>query len=157
MCKLLWITKMCTTPHWPCSNGQVEWYKRLLLQLIRCYIHNWQSTWDQDLGLLAGTIRTIKNCSTGYSTNMMILLMDTFQPVDILMGAEEAAVRNENPSEYLCKLHDTLTEVHRLASEHLNSGLCYQKKTYDLITTAKILWCRWFCVQTECGKQEGWV
>ena len=48
------------------------------------------------------------------------------------MGIEEAAVRDDNPSEYLCKLHGTLIEVHRLASEHLKAALCYQKKTYDL-------------------------
>ena len=40
MCKLLWITKTHTTPYHPCSDGQVEWYNRLLLQLIRGYIHN---------------------------------------------------------------------------------------------------------------------
>ena len=91
-----------------------------------------QLTVYQDLQLLVGAIRTMKNHSTGYSANMMMLLMDTFQPGDILMGTEETAVRNENPSQYLCKLHSTLTEVHRLASEHLKSGLCYQKKTYDL-------------------------
>ena len=73
----------------------------------------------------------MKNCSSGNSTNMMMMLMHTFQPVDIQTGTEGAAVRDENPSEYLCKLCGTLTEVHRLASEHLRSGLCYQKKTYD--------------------------
>ena len=94
-------------------------------------MHNQQGTWDQDLQLLARAIRTMKNCSTGYSANMM-LLMDTFQPVDILIGTAGAAARDENPSEYLCKLCKTLPEVHRLASEHLKLGLCYQKKTYDL-------------------------
>ena len=93
---------------------------------------NWQGTWDQDLKLLARAIRTIKNHSTGNSANMMTLLMDTFQPVDILTGTEGAVVRDKNPSEYLCKLHKTLPKVHRLASKHLKSDLCYQKKAYDL-------------------------
>ena len=132
ICKLLQITKTHTTPYRPCCNGQVEWYNRLLLQIIRCYMCNWQGTWDQDLQLLARAIRTMKDCSTGYSANMMMLLMDTFQPVDILMGTVGAAVRDENPSEYLHKLHKTLPEVDRLASEHLKSGVCYQKKTYNL-------------------------
>ena len=63
---------------------------------------------------------------------MMMLLMDTFQPVDILMGTEGATLRDEDPSTYLKKLHKTLQEVHQLAQEHLHTGLCYQKKTYDL-------------------------
>ena len=74
----------------------------------------------------------MKNRSTGYSANMMMLLMDTFQPVDILMGTEGATLRDEDPSTYLKKLHKTLQEVHQLAREHLCTGLCYQKKTYDL-------------------------
>ena len=41
-------------------------------------------------------------------------------------------MRDKSPSEYLYKLHGTLTEVHRLASEHLKLGFCYQKKSYDL-------------------------
>ena len=77
---------------------------RLLLQLIRCYISTRQSTWDEDLQLLAGAIRAMKNRSTGYSANMMMLLMDTFQPVDILMGTEGAILCDEDPSTYLKKL-----------------------------------------------------
>ena len=132
MCSLLQITKTRTTPYRPCSNGQVERYNHLLLQLIRCYISTRQSAWDEDLQLLTGAIRAMKNRSTGYSANMMILLMDTFQPVDILMGTEGATLHDEDPSTYLKKLHKTLQEVHQLAREHLHTGLCYQKKTYDL-------------------------
>ena len=132
MCSLLQITKTRTTPYRPCSNGQVERYNHLLLQLIRCYISTRQSAWDEDLQLLAGAIRAMKNRSTGYSANMMMLLMDTFQLVDILMGTEGATLCDEDPSTYLKKLHKTLQEVHQLAREHLRTGLCYQKKTYDL-------------------------
>ena len=41
-------------------------------------------------------------------------------------------MKDENPSEYLKRLRKTLQEVHRLAREHLQTNLCYQKKTYDL-------------------------
>ena len=115
MCSLLRITKTRTTPYRPCSNGQVERYNHLLLQLIRCYISTRQSAWDEDLQLLAGAIRAMKNQSTGYSANMMMLLMDTFQLVDILMGTEGATLHDEDPSTYLKKLRKTLQEVHQLA------------------------------------------
>ena len=74
----------------------------------------------------------MKNHATGYSANTMMLLTDNFQPVNILMGVEEAMMRYENPSEYLKRLRKTLQEVHRLAKEHLQTNLCYQKKTYEL-------------------------
>ena len=74
----------------------------------------------------------MKNRSTGYNANMMMLLMEVTQPVDILMGTEGAEMRDENPSAYLTRLHKTLQEVHQLAREHLQSSLCYQKRAYDL-------------------------
>ena len=70
-----------------------------------------QSTWDEDLQLLAVAIRAMKNQSTGHSANIMMLLMDTFQPVNILMGTEGATLRDDDPSTYLRKLHKTLQEV----------------------------------------------
>ena len=65
MCDLLRITKTRTTPYRPCSNGQVERYNQLLLQLICCYISTRQAPWDEDLQLLAGAIRGMKNHVTG--------------------------------------------------------------------------------------------
>ena len=132
LCKMLRITKTRTTPYRPSSNGQVECYNRLLLQLSRCYVGTRHGTWDEDLQLLAGAIRAMKNRSTGYSANMMMLLMEVTQPVDILMGTEGAEMRDENPSAYLTRLCKTLEEVHQLARENLRSHLCYQKRTYDL-------------------------
>ena len=56
LCDLYRITKTQTTPYRPCSNGQVERYNQLLLQLIRCFLRAKDKTWDQDLQLLAGAI-----------------------------------------------------------------------------------------------------
>ena len=56
LCDLYRITKTQTTPYRPCSNGQVERYNRLLLQLICCFLQAKDKTWDQDLQLLAGAI-----------------------------------------------------------------------------------------------------
>ena len=61
----------------------------------------------------------MKNYSTGSSANMMVLLMDVFQPVDLLMGAEGVVMRDKNPSAYLAKLEETLQEVCKLTREHL--------------------------------------
>ena len=94
--RILRITKTRTTPYQPSSNGQVKRYNRLLLQLSRCYISTRQGTWDEDLQLLAGAIRAMKNRSTGYSANMMMLLMEVTQPVDILMGTEGAEMKDEH-------------------------------------------------------------
>ena len=61
LCDLYRITKTQTTPYRPCSNGQVERYKRLLLQLICCFLRAKDKTWDQDLQLLAGAIQAMEH------------------------------------------------------------------------------------------------
>jgi hypothetical protein len=132
LCDLFRITKTRTTPYRPCSNGQVERYNRLLLQMIRCYLRAKDRTWDQDLQLLAGAIRAMEHRSTGYSANMMMLGTEVLQPIDILFRSAGEQFRNENPAEYVKHLRETLREVHELAAEKLRTQLRYQKRTYDL-------------------------
>ena len=132
LCHLSRIAKTQTTPYHPSSNGQVERYNRLLLQLIRCYRHSKQKTWDQDLQILAGAIHSMEYRSTGYSANMMMLGMEVFQPIDILMRTAGEHFRDENPAGYVQHLRQVLQDVHRMASQKLRTQLNYQKCQYDL-------------------------
>ena len=132
LCSLYRITKTRTTPYHPSSNGQAERYNRLLLQLIRCFRRAREKTWDEDLQLLAGAIRSMKNRATGFSANMLMLGHEVTQPIDVLFGA---ALKQENcndPGPYLKHLRETLREIHNLASSKLRSQMQYQKRTYDL-------------------------
>ena len=98
LCDLCRITKTCTTPYRPCSKGQVECYNCLLLQIVHCYLHAKDKTWDQDLKLVAGTICGMEHCATGFSANMMMLGMEVFTPIDILMkiplGMSDISIRS---------------------------------------------------------------
>ena len=132
LCHLYRVAKTRTTPYRPSSNGQVERYNRLLLQLIRCYRHSKQKTWDQDLQILAGAIRSMEHRSTGYSANMMMLGKEVFQPIDILMRTAGEHFRDENPAGYVKHLRQVLRDVHNLASQKLRTQLNYQKRQYDL-------------------------
>ncbi len=51
-CKLLQITKTHTTPYHPSSNGQVERYNRLLLQMIQSFAQDNPRDWDKQLPLV---------------------------------------------------------------------------------------------------------
>ena len=100
LCDLYRITKTHTTPYHPCSNGQVERYNCLLLQIVHCYLCAKDKTWDQDLQLQAGAIRGMEHHATGFSANMMMLGMEVFTPIDILMRTAGEHYRNENPAGY---------------------------------------------------------
>ena len=109
LCDLYRITKTCSTPYHPCSNGQVEQYNRLLLQIVRCYLHAKDKTWDQDLQLLAVAIHGMEHCATGFSANMMMLGMEVFTPIDILMCTACEHYQDENPAGYVQHLHKVLS------------------------------------------------
>ena len=133
VCDLLGIVKTRTTPYHPCSNSQVERYNRTLLQLIRCFLRGNMSDWDRDLQLLAGAIRAVKNRSTGYTANMMMLGREVIQPIDLVFGASTRELsQGDDPVKYVGHLRETLQAVHTAARETLKSTQTYQKRTYDL-------------------------
>ena len=100
LCDLCRITKTFTTPYGSCSNGQVEQYNHLLLQIVCCYLHAKDKAWDQDLQLLAVAICGMEHCATGLRTNMM-LGMEEFTPIDILMCTAGEHSWDENLAGYV--------------------------------------------------------
>ena len=132
LCDLYRITKTHTIPYCPCSNGQVERYNRLLLQIVHCYLCAKDKTWDQDLQFLAGAIHGMEHRAIGFSANMMMLGMEMFTPIDILMRTAGEHYWDENPAGYVQHLRKVLREVHDLATKKLRSQLKYQQRAYDL-------------------------
>lgn len=61
------IIKTRTTPYRPCSNGQVERYKRTILQAVRCYFIGKQSDWDANLQQFAALCAPQKKTNWVYS------------------------------------------------------------------------------------------
>ena len=132
LCSLYRIAKTRTTPYHPSGNGQAERYNRLLLQMIRCFRRAREKTWDKDLQLLAGAIPAMKNRSTGFSANMLMLGSEVSQPVDILFGAALRTDDDVDPADYVKQLRKKLREIHSLATQKMRSQIQYQKQTYNL-------------------------
>ena len=132
LCSLYRIAKTRMTPYHPSGNGQAERYNQLLLQMIRCFRHAHEKTWDEDHQLLAGAIRAMKNHSTGFSANMLMLGFKVSQPVDILFGAALRTDDDVDPADYAKQLRHKLREVHSLATQKMRSQMQYQKWTYNL-------------------------
>ena len=132
LCSLYHIAKTCMTPYHPSGNGQAERYNWLLLQMIQCFCHAHEKTWDEDCQLLAGAIRAMKNHSTGFSANMLMLGSEVSQPVDILFGAALRMDDDVDPADYVKQLHQKLREIHSLATQKMRSQMQYQKRNYNL-------------------------
>ncbi len=60
--------------------------------MIRCYIDEDQSTWDEYIPLLGGAIRSTNNRQTGFSPNMMMLGREVSTPWDIIHHRIQVAV-----------------------------------------------------------------
>ena len=133
VCRLYQVAKTRTTPYRPRSNGQVERYNRLLLQLIRCYLKGKPKTWDSDLQLLAAAIRAMPNRQTGFSANMLFLGREVAAPVDLIMGMTEVGLREDGSDTpgYVTHLRKMLAEVHDMAREKLKTSQAAQKRWYD--------------------------
>ncbi len=129
VCKILEITKTRTTPYRPCSNGQVERINRT--QMIRCYIDEDQSTWDEYIPLLAGAIRSTKNRQTGFSPNMMMLGREVSTPWDILVGQGGSSSGTTSVG-FVENVRSRLERVHQQARDSLGAALMRQKRDYDL-------------------------
>ena len=74
----------------------------------------------------------MKNRSTGFSTNMLMLGSEVSQPVDILFGAALRTDDDVDPVDYIKQLRKKLREIHSFATQKMRSQMQYQKRTYNL-------------------------
>jgi hypothetical protein len=131
VCHLYRTAKTRTTPYRPCSNGQVERYNRLLLQMIRCFLRNKSREWDENIQLLAAAIRATPNRQTGFSANLMFLGREVYSPVDVVMGMPSVGNNPDTEPKYVERLRSTIQEVGSLAREKLGRAQETQKRWYD--------------------------
>lgn len=137
LCSILQIKKTRTTPYHPSSNGQVERYNSLLLQIIRCFLKRQQNKWDKHLQLLVGAIRATPNRQTGFSANFLMFGREVLQPIDLSFGLMTVNQQEKGTLEYIQDLIISLNLVHDIARDNLKASQLRQKKDYDLRTTTR--------------------
>ena len=129
-CKLLEITKTRSTPYHPAGNGQCEVFNKIILQMIRAYLSRGFKEWDQHIPLIAMSLHSMKNRSTGYSANMLMLGRETIQPIDLMLGIHNNSP--QSPSGWVASLSERLSTAHRSAREAIELEQFRQKRNYDL-------------------------
>ena len=129
-CKLFEMTKTRTTPYRPASNGQCEVFNRTILQMVRSYVSRGMKDWDEHLPLISMALHSMKNDSTGFSANQLMLGREVLQPIDLILGI--SGQNPQNPSNWVASLTHTLSEIHNLAREKIGKTQLRQKRDYDL-------------------------
>ena len=132
LCDLLEIRKTRTTPYHPSSNGQVERYNRVILQMLRCYLKGRQHTWDIHLQQFAGAIRSNQNRQTGFSPNFMMLGREVTHPVEIMLGNSALNNPEKDQVDFISDLTNNMSKCHEIARENIGLAQCRQKKDYDM-------------------------
>lgn len=132
LCDLLEIAKTRTTPYHPSSNGQVERFNTVVLQMVRCYIEKKNRLWDRDLPLLAMALHSMVNRQTGYTPNKLMFGRETVQPIQLVLGTAQDLFRKYDPDSWIGELAQSLQEIHQLARERLRVSQMRQRRDYDL-------------------------
>ena len=129
-CKVLEITKTRTTPYHPASNGQVEVFNRTILQMIQAYVSRGVKDWDEHLPLISMALHSMKNRSTGFSANMLMLGRENIQPIDLMLWIPSHTP--QDPPTWVANLTSNLSKIHKLAREKIGETQLRQKRDYDL-------------------------
>lgn len=129
-CEVFEISTTRTTPYRPSSNGQCEVFNRTILSMIRSYISRGLKDWDEFLPTISRTLHSMKNKSTGFSANMLMLGRETIQPLDILLGRCDF-LRSDH-CDWLKNLVSNLSQAHSVARTNIGEAQFRQKRDYDL-------------------------
>jgi hypothetical protein len=130
LCKLLDIRKTRTVAYHPQSDGQVERFNRTMKQMIKAFVNDNMSDWDDQLPLLMMAYRASPQESTGVSPNLMMYGEECALPLDVMVEAPPRQTQRCH-TEYVEWLRQTLGKAHSFARKQLKVAAKHQKLYYD--------------------------
>ena len=84
ICSLLEISKTRTTAYNPSSNGMVERLNQTLTDMIKSFVNNNRTNWDEHINLLLAAYRSIPHPATRFTPNYLMLGREINLPLQIL-------------------------------------------------------------------------
>ena len=131
MCKVLHIKKTRTTPYHPQSDGMVERFNKTLVRMLKSYINNHQSDWDEHLPFLTMAYRSAELETTGFSPNYLMLGREVSTPLDI-MYEMPSSIRSIPENQWAWALKEKLEEAYSYVRNHVPGAMFRQKSLHDL-------------------------
>ena len=131
MCKVLHIKKTRTTPYHPQSDGMVEHFNKTLVRMLKSYIHDHQSDWDEQLPFLTMAYRSVEHETTGFSPNYLMLGREVSTPLDIMFEIP-SSVRSVPKNQWAWSLKEKLEEACSFVRNNVPGAMLRQKSLHDL-------------------------
>ncbi len=105
----------------------MEWYNRVILQFIRCFLEGKQKDWDRYIHVLRMALCAAVNRSMGFTANILLFGSEVNMPVDLFHGWAEANHKEQEPAEYLRDLLKTTKETCEMVQKNLRASQVRQK------------------------------
>ena len=122
---MLGIRKTRTTPYHPQSNGMVEHFNRILLNMLSIAVGENEKSWDLQLPFILLAYRTSVHDTTGASPFELMHRREVHLPEDV-MFALPATVETAG-ADYKTKLKARLQPAYQLVQQHTRRHQNHQK------------------------------
>nr|XP_033936295.1 uncharacterized protein K02A2.6-like [Pseudochaenichthys georgianus] len=131
---LLGIRSLRTTPYHPQTDGLTERFNQTLKQMLRKFVNNSGTDWDQWLPYLLFAYREVPQASTGFSPFELLYGHEVRGPLSLLREIWEGNKARDdsvNIVSYVVQMRDRLEKMSRLAQSHMAVAQQQQKSWYD--------------------------
>ena len=130
LCKMLNIRKTRTTPYHPQSDGLVERFNRTLASMLRAYVNEHHTDWDEHLPYVLMAYRSTEQETTGCSPNYLMLGREVATPLDIMFEMP-GSVKVIPPNRWAWELKERLENAHRFVRQSMDQAMLRQKTSHD--------------------------
>jgi hypothetical protein len=130
----LGVSKTCTTPLHPHSDGMVERYNKTIKEHLRKVVAPHQRTWDERLPLFLLDYRAASHDTTGLTPASLVFGRELQLPCNLLFGVPPD--KEQPTTDHAADLVDHLQNIHHYARQHLNLASDRMKTRYDKLTNS---------------------
>ncbi|KAL2081694.1 hypothetical protein ACEWY4_023547 [Coilia grayii] len=129
---LLGVKAIKTTPYHPQTDGLVERFNRTLKTMLRRFVSQTGTDWDDWLPYLLFAYREVPQASTGFSPFELLYGRQVRGPLDLLKDMwEEPKAVQQNVATYVLQMRQRLEEMSELAHQNMELAQKRQKTWYD--------------------------
>ena len=132
--QLLGIKRVRTTPYHPQTDGLTERFNQTLKQMLRKFVNETGSDWDQWLPYLLFAYREVPQASTGFSPFELLYGHEVRGPLALLRdtwGGDQGREGTINVISYVVQMREKLQRMGELAQIHMMEAQKHQKTWYD--------------------------